>query len=125
MLNVFISLRCNGSSYKEMLYKQKMIFEDFKNQNTKYKDDIRLIDSLSTDYVPGESNRIYYLGKSIQALSEADIILMPMDYIWSKGCRCEKEIASIYGVPMKSYIHTNNTTYFIDGFIDTLMYGGN
>ena len=124
MLNVFVSIRCNGKTYKEMKYQQERIFNDFINQNAKYAQDIQLIDSLCKDYIPGESNRIYYLGKSIESMSKADIVLMPMDYVWSKGCRCEKSVAEIYGIPMKSYIHTDNNTYFLDGFIETLMIGG-
>ena len=124
MLNVFVSIRCKGRNYDVMKIEQLRIISDFILQFPKYKEEICLIESLNKDYVPEESNKILYLGKSIEELSKADIILIPMDYVFSKGCRCEKFIAEIYGIPMKSYIHTDNNTYFIDGFIDTLMLGG-
>ena len=78
---------------------------------------INLIDSLYPSYIPNESNPIEYLGLSLKDMADADIILMPLDYIKSKGCKCELYVAKTYLKTIKSYVHTDDSTFFFDDFI--------
>ena len=61
---------------------------------------VELIDSFIVDY-PGEINRqvpVWYLGKSIQLLSQADIAYFGGDWRKARGCRIEHEVAKEYGI---------------------------
>ena len=58
------------------------------------------IDSFMKDY-PGEINKhipVWYLGKSIQLLSQADIVYFGEGWDEASGCRIEHEIAKVYGI---------------------------
>ena len=61
---------------------------------------LELINSFIEDY-PGEINKsipVWYLGKSIQFLSQADIVYFGGDWRNARGCKIEYEIASAYGI---------------------------
>ena len=121
MLHIFVSLRCEGKTYDEVCLTQEAIFKAYKEKNNKYKDDLDLVKSLFKNYVPGESNRIEFLGKSITKMCEADIVLIPLDYRKNKGCTIEALTAKIYGLPIVTYLigDTGNNVYFLDGLIET------
>lgn len=122
MLHIFVSLRCEGKTYEEMCLTQKAIFKAYKEEkNNKYKDDLDLVESLFKNYIPGESNRIEFLGKSITKMSDADVVLIPLDYRKSKGCTIEALTAKIYGLPIVTYLKENNGdhVYFLDGLLET------
>lgn len=121
MLHVFVSLRCEGKTYDEMRLTQKAIFKAYKEKSNKYKDDLDLVDSLSKNYVPGESNRIEFLGKSITKMCDADVVLVPLDYRKSKGCTLEAFTAKIYGLSIVTYLigDSDNNVYFLDGLVET------
>lgn len=121
MLHIFVSSRCEGKTYDEMLLRQKAIFKAYKEKSNKYKDDLDLVDSLSRNYVPGESNRIEFLGKSITKMCDADVVLVPLDYRKSKGCTIEALTAKIYGLSIVTYLigDSDNNVYFLDGLVET------
>ena len=61
---------------------------------------VKLIDSFIKDY-PGEINKhvpVFYLGKSIQLLSQADIAYFVEDWRNARGCLIEHEVARQYGI---------------------------
>ena len=61
---------------------------------------LELIDSFIEDY-PGEINKsipVWYLGKSIQFLSQADIVYFGGDWRNARGCKIEHEVADKYGI---------------------------
>ena len=61
---------------------------------------VELIDSFIKEY-PGEINKsvpVYYLGKSIQLLSQADIAYFSGDWRNARGCLIEHEVAKQYGI---------------------------
>lgn len=124
MLHVFISLRCDGKSYNEMHLTQKAILNAYKEKSLKNKDSYDLVDSLSKEYNPenkASQNRIEFLGKSITRMSDADVVLIPLDYRKSKGCTIEALTAKIYGLPIVTYLigDTDNNAYFLDGLVET------
>lgn len=119
MLKIFISLRCMGVNYNEIVRRRDHITEDYIKQHRNHSHEIEIIDSLFSDYVPGESNPIEFLGRSIEKMKDADVVLIPIDYKKSKGCKIEKEVAQIYGLPINSYIYTDERCYFLNDFVDT------
>lgn len=59
---------------------------------------VELIDSFIADY-PGEINKhvpIWYLGKSIQFLSQADVVYFGGDWRNARGCLVEHKVAVEY-----------------------------
>ena len=97
------------------------IFKKYTETSKKYKDEFYLIESLIPAYVTGESNKIEYLGKSIEKMKDADVVLIPLDYRKSKGCTIEAMTAKIYGLPIVTYLldSNSNSVYFLDGLVET------
>ena len=61
---------------------------------------IELIESFNEDY-PGENTEsipVWYLGKSIQYLSQADIVYFGGDWKNARGCKIEYQIAIAYNI---------------------------
>lgn len=61
-----------------------------------------LIDSIIDDAdkniaIKGDDAGIWYLGKSIQLLSEADIVFFVNNWKEFRGCSIEREVAEKYG----------------------------
>lgn len=97
MKKLFISQPMRGLTEKEILEERNRI----KNVATKtIGEPIELIDSFIEDY-PGEINKqipVWYLGKAIQLLSQADIAYFGGDWKNARGCRLECAVASVYGI---------------------------
>ena len=61
---------------------------------------VELIDYFIKDY-PGEDNTsipVWYWGKAIQLLSQADIAYFGGNWRNARGCRIEHEVARTYGI---------------------------
>lgn len=97
MKKLFISQPMRGLSDEEILKKR----EEIKNNAEKViNEPVELIDSFISEY-PGEINKqvpVFYLGKSIQFLSQADIAYFGGDWKNARGCKIEHEVAEQYGI---------------------------
>lgn len=123
MLNVFISLRTKGLTYEEAIAKRDIIAEAFKKEHENYRNEINIIESLFKDYDPEECNPIEYLGKSISAMKDADVVLIPLiESASSKGCACEFAVAKEYGIPIKVYATNGLGDVFFIDWRDTHRY---
>lgn len=63
-------------------------------------ENVEIIDSFISDY-PSEINKqipVWYLGKSIQLLSQADIAYFGGDWANARGYKIEHSIAEAYGI---------------------------
>lgn len=50
---------------------------------------------------PEDSNvRLWFLGKTIEMLAQADLVVFAEDWPKARGCRIEHECAKIYHIPM-------------------------
>ena len=97
MKKIFISQPMRGLTDEEILNKRQEIRE---NAEKVIKEPVELIDSFIEDY-PGEINKhipVFYLGKSIQFLSQADVAYFGGDWRNARGCKIENEIAKQYGI---------------------------
>ena len=97
MKKIFISQPMRGLTDEEILNKRQEIR---KNAEKVIKEPVELIDSFIEDY-PGEINKhipVFYLGKSIQFLSQADVAYFGGDWRNARGCKIENEIAKQYGI---------------------------
>lgn len=95
---VFISQPMRGKTSKEILAARNEVFTKLQDCLPEY--ELRLIDSFITDMPDAnvKNKSVWYLGKSIQLLSEADIMLGPCDYLRYAGCNIETEVARAYGI---------------------------
>ena len=97
MKKIFISQPMRGLTDEEILKKRKEIFIKVEKI---IGEPVELIDSFINEY-PGEINKsipVWYLGKSIQLLSQADIVFFGGDWRNARGCKIEHEIATQYGI---------------------------
>ena len=97
MKKLFISQPMKGLTDEEILKAREKIRVKAENVIGK---PVELIDSFIKEY-PGEINKsvpVYYLGKSIQLLSQADIAYFGGDWRNARGCLIEHEVATQYGI---------------------------
>ena len=97
MKRIFISQPMRGLTDEEILKAREEILI---KAEKKIGEPVELIDSFIEDY-PGEINKhipVYYLGKSIQFLSQADIAYFGGDWRNARGCKIEHEVAKQYGI---------------------------
>ena len=94
---LFISQPMRGLTDEEIL----KVREEIKNRAEKtIGETLELINSFIEDY-PEENNKfisVWYLGKSIQFLSQADIAYFGGNWRNARGCKIEYEIANAYGI---------------------------
>lgn len=97
MKKLFISQPMRGLSDEEILKAR----EEIKLKAEKeIGEPVELIDSFIEEY-PVEINKsipVWYLGKSIQFLSQADIAYFGGDWRNARGCKIEHEVAVQYGI---------------------------
>ena len=94
---LFISQPMRGLTDEEILKTR----EELKNKAEKtIGESLELINSFIEDY-PGEIDKsipVWYLGKSIQFLSQADIAYFGGDWRNARGCKIEYEIVNAYEI---------------------------
>ena len=96
---VFISLPMSGKKEREILEDRKKILEHMTHFAI-YEDNIEVINTYIKDEPPEDSNvRLWYLGKTVELLAQADIVVFAKDWAKARGCRVERECAKIYHVP--------------------------
>ena len=97
MKKLFISQPMRGLTDEEILKAR----EEIKTRAEQaIGEQVELIDSFVEDY-PREINKsipVWYLGKSIQFLSQADIAYFGGDWRNARGCKIEYEVANAYGI---------------------------
>lgn len=99
MKKLFVSVPMKGRTEEEIkasIQKMKEIAEVYEGE------ELELIDSYVKDNPPKDNHQsVWYLGKSLEKLSEADIFIgIEDDFDWS-GCYIERTTAHRYGI--KSY----------------------
>ena len=103
MKKVFISQPMRGLTDEEILEKREKIKQDIE---TKINEKVEFIDSFIQDY-PSNIHDIHvpvwYLGRSIQLLSQADMIYLAEDWDKARGCKIQDEVAKAYGINIINY----------------------
>ena len=89
--NVFISLPMHGRSVEEIRKRQHDIF------NSIAKSGWVLMDTI-TDENPEDASRLWYLGRAIQLLGDADLVVFSDDWRKAKGCHVEHMACIKYGI---------------------------
>lgn len=96
MKKLFISQPMRGKTDEEILAVRKKAIESAeRNLGEK----VEVIDSFFKD-APVGVNPLWYLGKSIELLSTADVVYFAKDWEKYRGCRIENTCAIEYGIEL-------------------------
>lgn len=90
-MKIFISQPMKGLSAKEIKSNREKAIEKVKSL---YGNDVEIIDS----FIEGEGNSLWFLGKSIELLSTADVAYFLKGWNKARGCRIEYMCAENYGI---------------------------
>ena len=104
--NVFISLPMHDRSDDFVKARMQFIFE---LAQKRFHGDLKLINTMLPDDIPdkdAKNPKLWYLGRSISLLCNADLVIFDCDYKEANGCQIEKAACILYGIPY--YILDNN-----------------
>lgn len=90
MKKVFISQPMRDLTEKEILKERNRVFKKY----CKEYGEAELLESFFGDY---DGNAIQSLGKAIECMGSADVIVFAKNWQLSRGCRIEESIANAYG----------------------------
>lgn len=97
-LKIFISQPMSGKASEEILKEREEIIDLIKNNF--YDEEFEIIDSFFEN-TTHDDNPLFWLGKSLESLSEADICVFSKNWESSKGCRIEHVCCIEYGIEMR------------------------
>lgn len=94
MKRIFISQPMKGLTDEEILKaREQAIYEVKKTIN----EDVEIIDSFFQS-APVDAKPLWFLGKSLELLSTADIVIFIGDWDKFRGCKIEHTCAVEYGI---------------------------
>ena len=93
MTKIFISQPMKDKTNQEIGQERKEIIEKVE----KCLGEIEVIDSFFKD-APHDAKPLWFLGKSLELLSTADVIVLGKDWENARGCKIEHECAIQYGI---------------------------
>lgn len=94
MKKLFISQPMRGKIDEEILAEREQAIKIAKDI---LKEDVEVIDSFFQN-APVNAKPLWFLGKSIELLSSADIVYFADDWKNARGCRIEHECAIEYDI---------------------------
>lgn len=97
MVKIFISQPMKDKTNQEIEQERKEIIEKIRKHFEKI--EVKVIDSFFKD-APHDAKPLWFLGKSLELLSNANVIVLGKDWKNSRGCRIEYECAVQYGIPV-------------------------
>lgn len=98
-MKVFISQVMRGLTDEEILKTREEAIKFAKATiDLASGDTIEIIDSFFQS-APAEAKPLWFLGKSLELLSTADVCLFVGDWENARGCRIEHECCVQYGIP--------------------------
>lgn len=93
-MKIFISQPMKDKTEEQILSEREEIVKYVKSELRR--DDITVLDSYFTD-VPDNCKPLWYLGRSIELMSCADIVVFANKWREYRGCLIEYECAKHYG----------------------------
>ena len=97
MIKIFISQPMKDKTSQEIEQERKEIIEKIRKHFKKI--EVRVVDSFIKD-APHDAKPLWFLSKSLELLSNANVIVLGKDWKNSRGCRIEHECAVQYGIPI-------------------------
>ena len=94
MKKLFISQPMNGKTDEEILKERE---EAVRQAEELLKEPVEVIDSFIQN-APAEAGPLWFLGKSLELLSTADVVYFVKGWENARGCRIEHECAVQYNI---------------------------
>lgn len=94
MKRLFISQPMKGKTDNEILFERKAAVESAEKE---LGEKVEVIDSFFRN-APTEAKPLWFLGKSIELLSTADVAYFAKGWESARGCRIEHKCAAEYGI---------------------------
>lgn len=94
MKKLFISQPMRGKTDEEILKERETAIAKAKEH---LNDDVEVIDSFFQS-APAEAKPLWFLGKSLELLSDADVVYFAPGWEDARGCRIEHTSAEEYGI---------------------------
>ena len=96
MKKLFISQPMRGKTNEEILAVREKAIESAERE---LGEKVEVIDSFIKD-APVDANPLWYLAKSLELLSTADVAYFAKGWEEARGCRIENECAIEYGIEL-------------------------
>lgn len=90
-MKIFISQKMGNLTEEQITLKRAKIIEYLESQFA----DFEVINSILQ---PGEHPPLWYLGKSVELLSNADLAVFDTEWYKSRGCKIEFQCCVEYGI---------------------------
>lgn len=100
MKKLFISQPMKGKTDEEIEAEKTKVIEAAK---IALEDDVEVIDSFFKN-APAGVRPLWFLGKSLELLSTADVVYFAKDWEKFRGCRIEHEAALEYDMKVIEYV---------------------
>lgn len=104
MKKVFISIPMMGEDKRDIWQKMQDLMDKFAKQILpEYpagRSGLFLIDSIHYDDLTDGDHPLMFLGKSIQLMSKADVVIFADGWSRARGCNMEHTIAEAYNLPI-------------------------
>ena len=97
MVKIFISQPMKDKTNQEIEQERKEIIEKIRKHFEKI--EVKVIDSFFKD-ASHDAKPLWFLGKSLELLSNANVIVLGKGWENSRGCKIEHECAVQYGIPI-------------------------
>ena len=94
MKKLFISQPMNGKTNEEILAERDKLIEKAENA---LHEKFEVIDSFFKD-APHDAKPLWFLGKSFELLSTADVAIFGKGWELARGCKLENEACIEYGI---------------------------
>jgi len=94
MKKLFISQPMRGKTDEEILAERKKAIESAERN---LGEPVEVIDSFFQN-APADARPLWFLGKSLELLSTADIAYFAKGWEYARGCRIENQCAIEYGI---------------------------
>lgn len=96
-MKVFLSHKMHGVSEEEIMKLREETTELIKARYPDHK--IEIIDNYHHDDAPKGVGRLWHLGRSIQMMDEADLVVFCPDGGGANGVLVEDRVCRVYGIP--------------------------
>lgn len=96
MKKLFISQPMKDKTDKEILQERE---KAIKSAEDKLGEKVEVIDSFFQN-APHNAKPLWFLGKSLELLSDADVVYFAKGWQEARGCRIENQCAIEYGIDM-------------------------
>ena len=105
MKKLFISQPMKGKTDEEILREREQAVREAEKylKENGMQEEVQVIDSFFQS-APVGAKPLWFLGKSLELLSSADIAYFAKDWQKARGCKIEHERAVEYGIPRIDHV---------------------